>query len=488
MNQTDSTLPTSPPSAAAAAAAPKRQLTLFDSTCIIVGIIIGAGIYETTPLIASNVPGPLGLIGVWVLGGVLSLVGALCYVELANMYPEQGGDYVYLNRAFGRPVGFVFAWAQLWVVRPGSIGAMAFIFARYANVLWPLDQWMPALGGAESTQVARIVYAVAAVAVLSAINVLGVPMGKWTQNLLTTVKVLGLGAVVVVGQLFASPPVPPVPAAPRTGSLDFGLAMIFVLFAYGGWNEMAYVGAEVRDPRRNILRALLLGTVAVGVCYILISLAFLNSLGFEGVCNPQKGVAADVLRQGLGDWAQRAISLLICISALGAINGQIFTGARIYYAMGKEHQLFARLGRWSPRLGTPVWSLLIQAVITLALVVGFGLAKSGKDPNATGFDSMVIFTTPVFWIFMVLVGLSLFQLRDLVPNAARPYRVFFYPFTPFILCVSSLFMAYRGVMWAYNQRSYEAYWAIGLVVVGLLMCIYDPKPTAEPPRPNEPSG
>ena len=437
----------------AARVGPQRQLTLFDSTCIIVGIIIGVGIYEASPLIARCVPGPLTLLGVWVLGGVLSLVGALCYAELATAYPEEGGDYVYLTRAFGRPLGFMFAWAQLWVVRPGSIGAMAYVFARYANRLWPI-------GG---PPLALMTYALAAIVVLSVINVLGVRAGKTTQNLLATVKVLGLAAIVVVGLLFARSGASPVAVADASEG-GIRLAMIMILFTYGGWNEMAYVGAEVRDPRRNILRALVLGTVAVTLIYVLVNVAFVHALGFEGT-RQSGAVAADVLALGLADWGARGISVLVCISALGAINGQIFTGARIYYAMGADHRLYARLGRWNPTLGTPVWSLALQAAVTAALVVAFGF-------TAGGFESMVKFTTPVFWLFLFLVGASLFVLRVRQPDVARPYRVPWYPLIPVAFCLSSLFMVYSSISYAIENRTYEALWSMAILVAGVVLACF----------------
>ncbi len=448
-------------------AAPERQLTLFDSSCIIVGIIIGAGIYETSPLVAGNVSGAGWLIGVWLLGGLLSLIGALCYAELATAYPKEGGDYVYLTRAFGRAPGFLFAWAQLWVVRPGSIGAMAYVFARYANQLWPLgedDRRLTALMG----------YAVAAVVVLTGINILGVREGKWTQNVLTTTKVLGLVAICVAGLCFSAAEVLPVPAAEAAGGTEFdlarfGFAMILVLFTYGGWNEMAYVGAEVRNPNKNILRALVLGTLAVMVIYLLVTLAFVHALGLEGIRNSH-AVASDMLQLGLGDWGVRIISLLICISALGAINGQIFTGARIYYAMGTEHRLYAWLGHWSPRLGTPVCSLVIQAVITLVLVVGFGLLTDGA------FQSMIEFTTPIVWIFFLLVGISLFVLRYREPDTPRPYRVPWYPITPILFCLSSLFMLYASLAYTVKQGSHQPVWAVVIMLVGVALSFYRPRP------------
>ncbi|MGA2032065.1 MAG: amino acid permease [Thermoguttaceae bacterium] len=433
---------------ASSAAAPRRQLTLLDSTSIIVGIIIGSGIYRSSPLIAGSVPNTAWLIGVWILGGLLSLVGALCYAELANAYPREGGDYVYLTRALGRKMGFLFAWSQLWIVRPGSIGLLAYVFASYANQLRPVGNGPPAL----------MAYAVLAVLLLTAINLLGLREGKWTQNLLTVIKILGLAAIVVVGLCAASPAAAP---AATMRQPDYRTAMIFVLFTYGGWNEMAYVGAEVRDPAKNILRALVLGTTAVTVIYVLVNLAFVHALGFAGVGRSQ-AVAADVLRTALGPWGAKAISVLICISALGAINGMIFTGARIYFAMGSDHRRFAWLAAWNARRDTPVRSMLVQAAIVLALVVGFGWSKDG-------FETLTYFTTPVFWIMFLLVGASLFVLRYREPHAPRPYRVPLYPLTPAIFCLSSLFMVYASMSWAIDNKSYEALWSIGLLAVGLAL-------------------
>ena len=306
---------------------------------------------------ARLAPSVTWLIGLWLLGGLLSLIGAVCYAELATAYPKEGGDYVYLTRAFGRSVGFLFAWCQLWIVRPGSIGAMAFLFADYANQIWPRAE------GPRAAYV-LVVYAVGSIVTLTVVNILGVREGKWTQNALTVAKILGLAAIVAVGFTHPTPLAAPSPAAASSGltASTFGLAMVFVLFAYGGWNEMAFVSAEVKKPRKNILRALLIGTLAVTGIYVLANLAFVYALGLEG--SRRATVAADVLTLGIGPWAGRAISVLICVSALGAINGQIFTGSRVYYAMGNDHRLYAWLGRWNARRGTPVWSLLIQGAIT----------------------------------------------------------------------------------------------------------------------------
>jgi amino acid transporter len=247
------------------------------------------------------------------------------------------------------------------------------------------------------------------------------------------------------------------------------MALVFVLFAYGGWNEMAFVSAEVKNPRKNILRALLIGTLAVAAIYLLANLAFLCALGFEGTRHAT--VATDVLRLGIGPRAGQAISVLICISALGAINGQIFTGSRIYYAMGRDHRLYAWLGRWNARRGTPICSLLIQGAITLALCVCFGLSRNG-------FESMVTFTTPGFWFFLALVGISVFVLRRRDPQIERPYRVLGYPLTPIVFCLSCSFMVYSSVTYAFANRSWEAIWSIAILALGVAMSFYRPGPTA----------
>lgn len=479
-----------------APASPKPQLTLFDSTCIIVGVIIGSGIYETSPKIAAAASGIAQklqqswpwlsnlaaqqswvisdagfIIGVWLLGGLLSLIGALCYAELANAYPKSGGDYVYISRAFGREMGFLFAWAQLWVVRPASIGMYAYVFARYANQIFPLPEQVNPF----------LIYAAGAILVLTLINMVGVMMGKWTQNVLTVIKVVGLVAIVAVG-LLASPSQAP-PEKPVDPWCNLGLAMILVFYTYGGWNEMAYVAAEVRNPRKNILRALVLGTMAVASIYALVNLAFLRALGVVGFRSSQ-AVATEVLNL-VTPWAGKLISILICISTLGAINGMIFTGARIYYAMGTDHRMYRWLGSWDPKRGTPIISLLAQGVVTLAMVVAFGWQAGEK-----GFDALLAFSAPIFWFFFLLVGLSLFALRAIgtvqreagLASQADLYRVPMYPIVPVVFCLSCLFMLYSSISYAITQLSAYALWALGIMLLGLVLAWLGQSPATARPK------
>ncbi|HVU87931.1 MAG TPA: amino acid permease [Pirellulales bacterium] len=441
---------------------PERRLSLFDATSMIVGIIIGSGLYQTTPMIAANMPSLVWLIGGWLLGAMFSLVGSLCYAELATTYPADGGDYVYLSRAFGRAVGFMFAWAQLWVIRPGSIGAMTYVFGRYATQLAPLGNY------------SFTIYAAGAVLVISGINILGVRAGKWTQNALTAAKLLGLATVIVVGLTRHDPGALPDPPPAPLADYKLGLALILIVFTYGGWNDIAYAAAEVRDPQRNILRALMLGVLAVATVYVGVNLAFVHAMGLRGFA-ASNAIAADVAALGLGDWGRRGISILICISTLGAINGMIFTGARIYYAMGRDHTLFAVVGRWSQRFGTPAWSLTIQAACTLLAVVGFGM--TGEGPEGSGFQQLIDFTTPVFWFFLLLTGVSLLLLRLHDGARPRPFRVPGYPLVPLVFCGGAAAIVFAGVQHAIEARSWAAAWAAGLMAPGVILAFLSrPKP------------
>lgn len=429
----------------------QAQLGLWDAVSIIIGIVIGASIFKTPPLIFMFAGGPWAGLGVWALGGLLSFIGALCYAELASTYPRSGGDYVYLKRAFGPWCGFLFGWAQLAAILTASTGMMAFVFAEYAAGL---------LGMEKSSWVWL---AVGAVTLLSAVNLLGSITGKWTQNILSLVKVAGLLAIAVAGFMTNQPGAFTSPQA--SGSSNFGLAMIFVLYAYGGWNDAAFVAADVRD-KRNIVRCLLLGTGIITLIYLAVNAAYLMALGYDGIRSSKEAVAAAVLRTQVGDNAAKFMSILVMISALGAVNGLIFTGSRVYSTLGAENSIFAFLGRWHPRIGSPVWSLLAQWVVCLLMIATVGteggrdainsiLQGIGADPipwekkfDNNGFDALLAMTSPVFWGFFLLTGLSLFALRERDPDMPRPFRVPLFPLVPLIFCGMCFFMLNSAIDYA----------------------------------------
>jgi amino acid transporter len=425
------------------------RLSPWDGVSIIIGIVVGVSIFESPRIIFSNVSGPVSALAVWVLGGVLSLIGALCYAELTTTYPQSGGDYAYLKRAYGNWVGFLFGWAQLVAILTGSIGAMAYVFANYGGRLFGLP--------ADSS---HAWLAASVVGTLAIANLFGVVVGKSVQNLLTLLKLFGVFCIIVAGLVFGGDSSLAPAAVQGPG---FGLAMILVLYAYGGWNDAAFVAAEVRDRQRNLPRVLLIGTGSITVIYLLVNAGYLWALGFEGARNSQ-APAADVLRQALGPLGERAMSVLVMISALGAVNGMLYTGSRVYASLGADHRVFAFLGRWNPYLRTPIWSIIVPALIAVAMICGVGTAGGRDvldralqtiglsplpwDQYGAGFETLVAGTAPVFWLFFLLTGLSLFVLRSKDRDVARPFRVPLFPVTPVIFCLTSVYMLYSSLIYA----------------------------------------
>jgi APA family basic amino acid/polyamine antiporter len=426
---------------------PKRELSLFDSTCIIVGIIIGAGIYQMAPDIAKGAVCWWGVLAIWIVGGLISLFGALGYAELATAYPKEGGDYVYLSRAYGPWAGFLFGWGQLAIIRPGDIAVMAFAFATYARTIYD-----PLAAYPEYSQRA---FAAAVVVILTAINILGVKEGKWTQNLLTTVKALGLLGIVGVAVIAPRPASSPV--AGTVSPLPLTLALVFVLFTYGGWNEMAYVAAEVKNPRRNIVRALVLGAVGVTVLYLLVNGAFLYTLGYAGLANSE-AVATETVSTVFPEIGARLISALVCISALGAVSGLIFTGARISYALGAEHWAFRTVGKWHARTGTPAWALFVQGIIAIGLIVALG-----------SFVDTILYTAAPVYMFYLATSLAVIVLRAKEPNVERPYHVTGYPVTTIIFCAVCAFLIYSTVSYAWSQKTNSLYVLAAVLAAGMVI-------------------
>ncbi|GAB4145893.1 MAG: amino acid permease [Planctomycetaceae bacterium] len=429
----------------------KPSLGLVDAASIIVGIVVGTSIFKVSPMVFGSVSSPWMGLSAWALGGLLSLIGALCYAELATTYPRMGGDYVYLTRAFGKPVGFLFGWAQLAVILTGSIGSMAYVFGDYAVQLFS-DQF---------EKDAVVGFAVGAVVVLSLLNLIGVVFGKTVQNVLSAVKIVGLFAIVYVGVQWGdtksfSPAVTP-------EKTNFGFAMVLVLYAFGGWNDAAFVASEVRDRERNIPRALFYGIAGITGIYLLVNCAYLWGLGFDGLTKTYTP-ATSMLIEPYGENAAKMMSLLVMLSALGAVNGLIFTGARIYTALGREHMVFSALGRWDPRLGVPIWSILAQACISVLLILAVG-SEDGRNAidsfleaiqlNALpweqyfgGFETLVAGTAPVFWIFFLLTGTSLIVLRLKDPDIPRPFKTPAYPLVPLLFCATSIYMLYSSLTYA----------------------------------------
>lgn len=425
-------------------AQPAPVLELRDAIALIVGIVVGAGIFKTPALVAANAGGAWAMLLAWLLGGLLSLIGALCYAELATACPHAGGEYHFLSRAFGRKISFLFAWARLAVITTGSIALLAFVFGDYCSRLYSL--------GAQSSAL----YAALIVVLLTAVNIAGLRSGAATQNWLTALQVLGLLALALAGLMLA--PAAQIPAAPggaESGQPAFGLCMVFVLLTYGGWNEAAYISAEIKQGRRNMLRALVWSMLIVTALYLLVNLAYLRGLGLSGMARSPV-IAADMLQLVWGSAGAQAISVLIAVSVLTSINATIIFGARSNYAWGRDWPLLGFLGHWNARTGSPTPALLAQGAVALALI-GFGALMR------QGFETMVDYIAPVFWLFFLLTGSALLVLRRREPELARPFRVPLYPFLPLAFCASSAWLLYSSL--AYTRLG--ALVGVGVLAAGV---------------------
>lgn len=433
------------------ASKPRETLSIVDAVAIIVGMVVGVGIFKTPSIVASSSDSEGMLILFWLLGGAASLIGALCYAELTTTYPHAGGDYHYLRRAFGDSPAFLYAWARVAVIQTGSIAMVAFLIGDYASEIVRLGTYSTSL------------YAAATIAALTAVNIAGIREGKWTQKILIAAIMSGLFIVAAIGLFMTD-----APSAVETGKIvpckvALGTAMIFVLLTYGGWNEAAFLSAEVKSTRRNMVRVLVYSIGTITVIYLMINLALLKSLGLSGMASSD-AVMADMVHGVFGANGARLISLLILLAALSTINAAIITGARTSYALGEDFPRFGFLGRWQADRNTPVNALMLQGGVALLLVA---LGTGARD----GFVMMIEYTAPVFWLFLLMVGLSIFVLRRKYPGIERPFRVPLYPLTPLIFCVVCAFMMYSSIMYT----SSGSLVGVGVLLTGIPLILWNRK-------------
>ena len=425
---------------------PKPLLSVSDGIVLICGMVIGAGIFKAPSIVAANTSSAGEFVFAWVLGGVVSLCGALVYAELAARYPETGGEYAFLSRGWGRGVAFVFAWARMTVIQTGAIAAVSFVFGDYASEIYRL--------GAKSSAI----YAALGVIALTLLNVAGTVESKILQKVMQYALFAGM-LFLGIGGLLAGAPAKE-SAAASGGS--FGLAMIFVLLTYGGWNEAAYLAGEVRDARRNMMRILVGGIVALTALYLLVNIGYLAALGLNGM-KESKAVAADVTRALVGDKGAVLLAIIVCLAALTTMNAAIFTGARTTYAVGSDFQMLKVLGQWRESGSTPANALWLQGLLALALVWAGSLTPDG-------FSAMVAYTAPVFWTFFLLTALTLFVFRRREPQAA--FKVPLYPVVPIAFCLVCLYMLYSSVNYVRFSVEFGVPVLAGLAVMAAGIPLY----------------
>lgn len=435
------------------------SLGMWDVISLMIGIVVGVSIFKVPGTVFLLAGDPFMGLAIWGIGAALALSGAMCYAELAAAYPRFGAEYIYLGQAYGRHVAFLFGWMQTCVILPGSVGAMAFVFATYAGEISPRLHTYSGL------------VAACAIAGLALLQLIGFQVGKVAQNLLTAIKVISLSGVLLCGLCLSAPAKhvdvaePTAEAVPVTSSRtwgDLGLALVFVLYSYGGWSDVATVTPEVRECRKNMPRALAIGLTFIAGLYLLLNFSFLRGLGYTDLCHAD-APAAEVVRRALGPTFSNLMSVVIMASALGAIHGMMFSGCRLLAAIGQDFPLFRKWNVWNQR-HVPVWSLSTVSGISILFtaIAGTDTGRSAIDSLLSslrmpipdwqqfggGFEVLVAASAPIFWGFFVLSGLSLMILRVRDPERPRPFRVPGYPFTPLVFCTTAGFMLWSSYSYA----------------------------------------
>lgn len=455
-------------SAAGAGAIPRSEPTpvlgLREAVLLIVGVVVGAGIFKAPSMVAGMTGSAPWMFGAWLLGGLVSLAGALCYAELATAYPSAGGDYHFLRRAYGRGVSFLFGWARFSVITTGSVALLAFVFGDYLNQAVPL-----VVGGAA---VGPPIYAAAVISVLWWVNSRGIRSGASAQSWLTMLEVVGLLMIVgaalwlVAGGSSPAAPTAAADAAAAAGPSAFGLAMVFVLLTFGGWNEAAYISSELKDKRRNMVRALVYSILIITALYMLVTWAYWRGLGLQGMAKSE-AVAADLMRVAFGATGEKVIAFMVAVAALTSINATMIVGARTNFAVARDWPVLERFSLWDGQRGTPANAMHVQNAAAL-LLVGLG------SWTGSGFKSMVEYTAPVFWLFFLLAGVSLFVLRRRDPDAERPFRVPLYPVVPLVFCASCAYMLWSSLSYVSSQTlgGLNAAWiGVAVLAVGIVILL-----------------
>ena len=397
----------------------KKTLSFYGLTMIVIGACIGSGIFLTPSQIAGHLSVPRDILLVWVLGGFLSLTGALSYAELGGMFPQAGGVYVYLREAYGRLAGFMFGWAYITVINTGTIAALAIAFTNYFSYIFPLSP------------IGKIITSIMVVIVTSVINIFRVKLVEWFTNVFTGLKLIGIIALILIGLILGSYAI----MKGSTPQLDlessgtsqfsaFGLALIGVLWSFSGWHHISYLSGEARNAARTVPLAMIIGTLVVTFVYILTNISYMFLLPVSEIA-ASNSIAADAISTKLISGGV-LIALLICSSTFGTALINTMVAPRIYFTLAEDGIFFKGLAKVHPKYLTPVNAVLTQAVWAIVLVVVWGT-----------FEAVISYVIFIDWIFFVLVALIVFIFRFKKPDLLRPYKTIGYPVTPAIFIITA---------------------------------------------------
>jgi amino acid transporter len=441
--------------------APERHLSVTYLVLLSIGMVVGAGIFKSPVLVAEAAGSAEWLYAAWIAGGLLTLAGALCYSELATAFPDAGGDYHFLDLAYGSRVAFLFAWARFAIINSGSIALLGFVIGDYLNAVplfWIGDRWGPAI------------YAALFVAALTSFNLRGVRKDKAANYAMTMLEMGGLvliGIAALALVLLGAPSPPAVVEAPLAAvPPGLGLGMVFVLLAFGGWSEIATLSAEVKDRRLGMARAHVISIAAITALYLLVNWAFLRGLGLDALA-ASRAPAADLMAAAFGPGAALVLAVAVTLAAVTSINATIIVGARTTYATARRYPALSTFARWDDARGIPAAATWAQGAMSLALV---GLGALSRD----GFTTLVDYTAPAFWVFMTLSGFALIVLRRKYPAAERPFRTPLYPFTPLIFCAANIFMLWSSVTYvlSLDNPRFGIGVGAGMLALGIAALVY----------------
>jgi amino acid transporter len=424
------------------------MLSTWASAAVVVGMVIGAGIFRTPPLVAQSLGSEGALLFAWALGGAFALIGALCYAELAAAFPDTGGDYRFLREAFGADAAYLFAWSRFAVIFSASGALLAFVGIDYIAELVPM------------APVTRAVVAGGMVVLLTVLNLQGVQIGTRAQIAMVAIDVaalLALGAAALWLVVVGVPPQQPATGVAASSLAGFGQAMIFIMLAYGGFNDAATLSAEVRTPR-DMTRALVGGMAMVTALYMIANWAYLRGLGFAGLAESEAPAAA-LMQFAFGQTGKTIIVLGVAVAAFSVLNALIIVGGRTLYTAAEDEPALARLAEWDQSRGVPRAAILVQTAVELALIA-WG-ATTGR-----GFATMVDYLSPIYWLFLTMSALAVIVLRHRQPDVKRPYKVPLYPVLPLIFagsCACVFYSSVRYVGWSGCLISF------GMLAFGLLV-------------------
>ena len=435
----------------------KRKLGLFDAVMVISGDMIGVGIFVTTGFIAATVPSPGGVLLIWLLGGLLALAGALSCAELSASLPLAGGDYIYIREAYGKLMGFLSGWSSFLVTFSGSIAAIAVGFSSFMSYFFPIlgsdNVFFSAAIIGHSIKVSiGTVFSIVTVLILSGIHYAGVRQGVLLQNILTTLKIGSLLGIILLGVLVGKGStehfVPFFDMSKVTDLSVFGAAFIPVIFAYAGWNAVIYLAGEVKQPERNLPRALVRANLLVILLYLAINVVYIYGVPvteMKGALRVSEVATTALLGYQTSAW----ITAIITVSIFGALNVVIMLGPRIYYAMAQDGVFFRGLARVHPTFGTPSNAIVLQALWSCILVL-------------TGtFDALFTYVSVIISLFSALTVGSVIVLRFKRPDLKRPYKLWGYPFVPLFFVLVSLWIAWGSLV----SKPWESFG--GVIIVGL---------------------